>query len=229
MLPFLPDQLFISLALIHSNKISFNLNHLLVPIMNLHQFFKCYCSRGWSSNDLVQVSIFEATQVLHGFQTTTPDSEILALGSTLGKTLGLMSWAWHVCLLCSLSSRCSSIVPNLFGLIGVSHIFPVDKAKKGLYTYTAKPYKGCIPVKNSHFFSYTNTYTNISVAAYIHIPSVYQKNPCNILYTEAISYTNQIPHLRHRQNLIRHYWSFRKKSLPYYYFKSVYVYQIFLI
>ncbi len=40
-------------------------------------------------------------------------------------------------------------------------------AKRGRYTYTAKPYKQCIPVKNSHFFSCTKIHTNIFVESSI--------------------------------------------------------------
>ncbi len=47
--------------------------------------------------------------------------------------------------------------------------------KKGCYRYTAKPYKRCIPVKKSHFFSYTVTYTNIFVVSSIYLYHPYNK------------------------------------------------------
>ncbi len=47
--------------------------------------------------------------------------------------------------------------------------------KKGRYRYTEKPYKRCIPVKNSHFYSYTDTYTDISVASSIYLYRLYNK------------------------------------------------------
>ncbi len=48
-------------------------------------------------------------------------------------------------------------------------------AKKKVDRYTAKPYKQCIPVKNCHFISYTNTYTDISVASSIYLYRLYNE------------------------------------------------------
>ncbi len=47
--------------------------------------------------------------------------------------------------------------------------------KKGCYRYTAKPYERCIPVKNCHFFSYTDTYTDIFVASSIYLYRLYNE------------------------------------------------------
>ncbi len=44
--------------------------------------------------------------------------------------------------------------------------------KKGHYMYTMMPYTSCIPVKNGHFWSCTETYTVHSVDFSIIIPSV---------------------------------------------------------
>ncbi len=59
--------------------------------------------------------------------------------------------------------------------IHTKNITSIFTSKKGLYTYTTKMYKQCISVKNSHFFSYTNTYTNISVASSIYFYCLYKK------------------------------------------------------
>ncbi len=47
--------------------------------------------------------------------------------------------------------------------------------KKGRYTYTRTPYTSCIPAKNGHFWSYTETYTVRSVDFSIYVYRLHTK------------------------------------------------------
>ncbi len=101
----------------------------------------------------------------------------------------------------------------------------ITENKKGRYTCTSKPYNGCIPVKNSHFFSYIVIYTDISVASGIFIYPLYTKKS-RITFHIPKQFYIPIKYLatdifKIRSDISGHF----EKIIPIYYYSLVYAYQ----
>ncbi len=111
-------------------------------------------------------------------------------------------WNWIRCM-----SQCT-VVSN-FNLV-YDLIFTATK--NGHYTYTMMPYTSCIPVKNSHLWSHTNSYTVWSVDSWIYVYSLYTKK--SLIPTHTLikfctrSYTISLPFCKIQSDIFSYFWSF---------------------